>query len=84
MADVRIALFTPFNPGTGGGGVIFRSLIPYLKGAEVRWFYLANSASDLAGTTRLGPLILGGPFAADGMASVRLLFCAAMPASTSM
>jgi len=72
MARIKVALFTPFNPSTGGGGVIFRSLVPYLQGAEVRWFYLANSTSDFEGTSRLGPLILGGPFVADGLASVRL------------
>ena len=72
MANVRIALFTPFNPNAGGGGVIFRSLLPYLQGAEVRWFYLSNSTSSLADTTRLGPSIFGGPLLTDGMASIRL------------
>ena len=72
MAPVKISLFTPFSPSTGGGGVIFRSILPYLQGAEIRWFYLANSAADTPSSTLLGPRVMGGSFANDAVNTLRL------------
>jgi len=68
----KIALFTPFNPVTGGGGTIFRSLIPQLEGAEVHWFYLAESKADIPGATLLGSPVLGGAFVGDALNSARI------------
>ena len=59
MEPVRIALFTPYNPTAGGAGTIYRSLLPHLHGAEIKWFYLSNSTADYRGSTRLGPLYPG-------------------------
>lgn len=72
MAPVRIALFTPYSPTTGGAGTNYRSLLPHLLGAEIKWFYLSNSTADCPGSTHLGPLILGGPVLQDAMNGVRL------------
>ena len=72
MKPVRIALFTPFSPTIGGGSTIFRSLIPHLAGAEVRWFYLAGSKVDFPNSTYLGPSALGGSFVADALNSAKL------------
>lgn len=72
MAQVKVALFTPFSPSTGGGGVIFRSILPYLKGADVRWFYLASAASDGPSSTYLGERIMGGSLAKDAINTLRL------------
>jgi hypothetical protein len=72
MAPVRIALFTPYSPTAGGAGTNYRSLLPHLRGAEIKWFYLSNSTADYRGSTRLGPLILGGPMLQDAINSVRL------------
>jgi hypothetical protein len=69
---MRIALFTPFEPETGGGGVIFRSLLPHLKDAEVRWFYLSNKPGNFPSSEHLGPSLLGGSFLRDGANSIRL------------
>jgi hypothetical protein len=72
MTPVRIALFTPYSPMIGGAGTNYRSLLPHLQGAEIRWFYLSNATADYPRSTRLGPPILGGPLLQDGMNSVRL------------
>lgn len=72
MTRPRVALFTPFNPNTGGGAVIFRSLLANLQEADVRWFYLADSKIDLPNSTHLGPTVLGGSLVADALASARL------------
>ena len=68
----RIALFTPFNPASGGGGTIFRSLVPHLRGADVHWFYLSNTKADVPDATLLGPPILGAGFVDDAINSARL------------
>lgn len=68
----RVALFTPFNPDTGGGAVIFRSLLANLQEADVRWFYLADAKIDLPNSTCLGPRVLGGSYVNDALASARL------------
>jgi hypothetical protein len=72
MASVKIALFTPFSPTIGGGSVIFRSVLPHLAGADVRWFYLSNSPVDAPSSTHLGPPIMGGPPAHDLVNTLRL------------
>jgi hypothetical protein len=69
---MRIALFTPFDLGTGGGATLFRSLLSRLSGAEFHWFYLSRSQSDISNTTRLGPPILGGSFPKDAINSARM------------
>ncbi len=79
MAQTRIALFTPFSPATGGGGVIFRSLLPYLKGAEIRWFYLAGSVADTPSSTLLGPRIMGGSLVSDAVNTLRLFVLQSHP-----
>jgi len=76
----RIALFTPFNPCTGGGGTIFRSLLPHLPGAETHWFYLSHAEAGIPAATRLGPPLLGGPLATDTWNSVRLFVLRRHPA----
>jgi hypothetical protein len=72
MASVKIALFTPFSPTIGGGSVIFRSVLPHLAGADVRWFYLSSSPVDAPSSTHLGPPIMGGPPAYDLVNTLRL------------
>lgn len=79
MKQVRIALFTPFNPNTGGGAVIFRSLLASLTGVEVHWFYLANAAAGIPNSTRLGPTIMGGSPLADTINSARLFVLQSHP-----
>lgn len=76
----RIALFTPFSPDTGGGAAIFRSLLPHLSGAETHWFYLSTVEAAVAGTTRLGPPVLGGPLARETWNSMRLFVLRRHPA----
>lgn len=71
MGSLRIALFTPYSPTTGGAGTNYRSLLPHLH-AEIKWFYLSNSAVDYPGATHLGRPILGGSMPQDAMNSVRL------------
>jgi hypothetical protein len=39
---LRIALFTPFSPETGGGAAQLRSHLQFLTGLEVTWYYLAS------------------------------------------
>jgi len=72
MPSVKIALFTPFSPTTGGGGVIFRSILPHLGNAQVHWFYLNNSSINIPSATRLGPRIMGGPLLKDALNTFRL------------
>jgi hypothetical protein len=72
MAPIKIALFTPFSPTIGGGSVIFRSVLPYLPGTDVRWFYLADSPVDAPSSTHLGPRIMGGPPVRDLVNTLRL------------
>ena len=72
MAPVRIALFTPYSPTTGGAGTNYRSLLPHLPGAEIQWFYLSNSTAEYPRSTNLGPQILGGPILQDAIKSARL------------
>jgi hypothetical protein len=69
---MRIALFTPFDPGTGGGATLFRNLLSHLVGAEFHWFYLSHSQSDMGNTTRLGVPVLGGSFLKDAINSARI------------
>ena len=80
MAPIKVALFTPFNPATGGGGVIFRSLLPHLRGAEIRWFYIAESGADAPYAAFLGPRIMGGPLAKDAVNTMRLFALQSHPA----
>lgn len=68
----RISLFTPYSPNIGGAGANYRSLIPYLYGAETHWYYLSNSPGDYPHSTCLGPSILGGPPLGDTITSARL------------
>jgi len=72
MPPVKIALFTPFSPATGGGGVIFRSILPHLAGAEIQWFYLHHSSVDMPSTKYLGPRLMGGPPLKDALNTFRL------------
>lgn len=73
MSGPRIALVTPFSPATGGGGaVIYRSLLPELAGAEVRWFYLADRDFEVPNATWLGKNLLGGAMAVDVINSAKL------------
>jgi glycosyltransferase involved in cell wall biosynthesis len=72
MATMRVALFTPFDPSTGGGATLFRNLLSHLSGAEFHWFYLSRAESNVANTTRLGPPILGGPLVADLINSTKV------------
>jgi hypothetical protein len=39
---LRVALFTPFSPETGGGAAQLRSHLEYLSGLEITWYYLAK------------------------------------------
>ena len=39
---MRIALFTPFSPETGGGAAQLRSHLRYLPELDVRWYYLSS------------------------------------------
>lgn len=75
----RIALFTPFNPHTGGGAVIFRSLLANLQEADVRWFYLASAKVDLPNSTYLGPTLLGGSYLNDALTSARIYILESHP-----
>ncbi|MFC5865308.1 hypothetical protein ACFPT7_23585 [Acidicapsa dinghuensis] len=72
MTQVKVALFTPFSPTTGGGGVIFRSILPHLKNAEIHWFYLAASPVDTPSSTLLGPRMMGGSLGNDAVNTLRL------------
>jgi glycosyltransferase involved in cell wall biosynthesis len=74
VASRKIALFTPFHPRTGGGAVIFRSLLANLPDVEYRWFYLSNDQAAFPRSERLGPPVLGGPFLRDAVNSA-LLYC---------
>jgi len=40
----RIVLYTVYKPGTGGGGAILRSLLPYLNDCTVLWAYSGQEA----------------------------------------
>lgn len=52
---MRIALFTPFSPDTGGGAVQIKSLLPELKDLDIKWYYLSpREATSYAGHW-LGP-----------------------------
>ena len=42
----HILLITPFEPDTGGGGVIFRSLLPHLEGCRLTWGYIGGEGLD--------------------------------------
>ena len=72
MAPVKIALFTPFSPALGAGSVLFRSVLPHLHGADLRWFYLAESPAEADSSTWLGPRIMGGSLARDAVDSLRI------------
>lgn len=72
MAPVRVALFSPFSPAAGGGSVIFRSILPHLSGADVRWFYLSGSPVEAPSCTHLGPRIMGGAPVRDALNTLRL------------
>lgn len=72
VANKRIALFTPFHPLTGGGGVIFRSLLANLPDVEYCWFYLSGVQPDFPCSKRLGPPVLGGPFLRDAVNSAMM------------
>jgi hypothetical protein len=73
MSGPRIALVTPFPPVAGGGGsIIYRSLLPHLEDAEIRWFYLADRDASAPSSTWLGPNLLGGSMAVDAMNSAKL------------
>jgi hypothetical protein len=67
-----VALFTPFSPAVGAGSVIFRSIIPHLAGADVRWFYLSGSPAEASCASHLGPGIMGGPPVQDAVNTLRL------------
>lgn len=77
---MRIALFTPFDPGTGGGATLFRNLLSQLTGAEFHWFYLSHSRSDIGNTTRLGPPVLGGSLPKDAFNSASIFVFQSHPA----
>jgi hypothetical protein len=77
---MRIALFTPFDPGTGGGATLFRNLLSHLSGAEFHWFYLSHSRSEMSNTTCLGPPVLGGSFPKDAINSLRVFVFQSHPA----
>ncbi len=79
MAPVKIALFTPFSPAIGGGGTIFRSLLPHLAGANVRWFYVSKSPADGSCYTHLGQQIIGGSPAKDAVNTLRLFALGSHP-----
>ena len=72
MVPIKVALFTPFSPTTGGGGTIFRSILPYLPGADVRWFYVATSPAEASLSTYLGPQLMGGSLVKDAANTLRL------------
>jgi hypothetical protein len=72
MAPIKVALFTPFSPAIGGGSVIFRSILPHLTDADVRWFYLSSSPAEARFATYLGPQIMGGSLANDVVNTLRL------------
>jgi hypothetical protein len=72
MAPIKIALFTPFNPTIGGGGTIFRSILPHLPNADVRWFYISSSPAEAHFSTYLGSQIMGGSLVKDAVNTVRL------------
>ncbi len=76
---MRIALFTPFDPSSGGGATIFRNLLAHLSGADFHWFYLSHSQADMSNTTRLGPPVLGGSFLKDAINSARVFVLQSHP-----
>jgi hypothetical protein len=72
MAPIKVALFTPFSPAAGAGSVIFRSIIPHLAGADVRWFYLSGSPAEARSASHLGSQIMGGSPVRDAVNTLRL------------
>ena len=52
--------------------MIFRSLLPHLPGAEMRWFYLNRFPVEAPFATYLGPRIMGGPLVKDAVNTLRL------------
>jgi hypothetical protein len=59
---MRVVLFSPFPPTVGGGSQNLRSAIPYLKGVEVIWAYLAAKKIDYPNSVYLGQPITNGSF----------------------
>jgi glycosyltransferase involved in cell wall biosynthesis len=52
----KVALFTDFNPTSGGGAAILRNLLKRFNNVQVQWFYTSSTTIDLPGTTRIARL----------------------------
>lgn len=64
----KVILVTTFRPNMGGGAVILKSLLPYLKerDIEVQWLYLHDGkAIELQETERIAEPLMGGNLAKD-------------------
>ena len=70
----RITLFTNFSPTSGGGGTNLRTLVPELRGIQIRWLYTSESDQNFPGATWIGTPIAGGSLGRD-LATATILWC---------
>ena len=64
-AAVRIALFTPFSPGIGGGSVQLRSHLVQMPDLNVDWYYLSQTTEQGERRHRLGAPLTQTQFLSD-------------------
>jgi hypothetical protein len=70
---VRVALFTPFSPGIGGGSVQLRSHLQQMPGLDVDWYYLAQKPAQGERWHLLGSPLTSAQFLSDLSARTGLL-----------
>jgi hypothetical protein len=70
---VRIALFTPFSPGIGGGSVQLRSHLQQMPDVQVDWYYLAQKPAQGERWHHLGSPLMPAQFLSDLSARTGLL-----------
>jgi hypothetical protein len=70
---VRVALFTPFSPGIGGGSVQLRSHLRQMRGLDVDWYYLAQNPAQGERWHYLGSPLTSAQFLSDLSARTGLL-----------